>query len=352
MRIDCDIHPALPSLTALLPYLDAYWQDQVVSRGIDRQALDLTCYPPRAPLTARPDWRPAAGLPGASLDALREHVLDRYDIQIGILNLVHGLLAFHSDDLCAALCRAANDWLAAEWLDREPRLRASILVPMESPALAVAEIERRAADQRFVQVLLLVQGEAPWGRRQHWPIYATAEKHGLAVGIHAGSLFRHPPSSVGWHSYFAEDYVLQSQAFESALLSLLTEGVFQQHPGLKVVLIESGVTWLPGFLTRINKTWRGMRPEVPWMNEKPAETVRRHVRLTAQPLDAPADPAVLGAVLEQLGSDDMLLLATDYPHWQFDGDAVLPEGIPVRMAAGLFAANAMATYPRLAETLA
>ena len=109
--------------------------------------------------------------------------------------------ATFSEDLGAAMARAVNDWIAREWLDRDPRLRASIVVPQQNAELAVEEIERCAADQRFVQVLLLVSGELPLGRRQNWPIYAAAERHGLPIGIHAGSTYRHPNTPVGWPSY-------------------------------------------------------------------------------------------------------------------------------------------------------
>ena len=68
--------------------------------------------------------------------------------------------------------------------------------------------------------------------------------------------------------------------------------------------------------------------EVPWVDRSPAEIVREHVRLTVQPFDAPPDRDQLMALLEQIGSEDMLLFATDFPHWQFDGDAVLPGGLP------------------------
>ncbi len=37
--IDCDVHPAVPGMAALLPYLDEYWREQVTVRGID--GLDL-----------------------------------------------------------------------------------------------------------------------------------------------------------------------------------------------------------------------------------------------------------------------------------------------------------------------
>ncbi|MFL6825008.1 MAG: amidohydrolase, partial [Bradyrhizobium sp.] len=27
--VDCDVHPAVPHLTTLLPYMNDYWRDQV-----------------------------------------------------------------------------------------------------------------------------------------------------------------------------------------------------------------------------------------------------------------------------------------------------------------------------------
>ena len=109
-----------------------------------------------------------------------------------------------------------NDWIAAEWLDRDPRLRASIVVPTQNVELAVEEIERCAADRRFVQVLLLAMGEHAAGPRHYWPIYAAAEKHGLPIGIHAGCAYRHPLTSLGWPTYYIEDYVGQAQALPGA----------------------------------------------------------------------------------------------------------------------------------------
>ncbi len=39
----------------------------------------------------------------------------------------------------AAFCRALNGWIAAEWLGRDSRLRASIVVPMLNAELAVED---------------------------------------------------------------------------------------------------------------------------------------------------------------------------------------------------------------------
>jgi predicted TIM-barrel fold metal-dependent hydrolase len=348
--IDCDVHPATPPTPALLPYLDEYWRDQFVNRHIDRYTFVLTSYPPNSPLSARPDWRFANGAPGGDLAMIRAQALDPFGTRFAICNMLHGAVALFNEDMAAALCRALNDWVVRELLDREPRLRASILVPLHNTELAVAEIERVAADRRFVQVLIYVMGEVLLGRRIFWPIFAAAEKLGLPVGIHAGGTYHHAPTASGWPSYRVEDYVAQSAAFEAQLLSLLTEGVFQKFPELKVVLLESGFTWLPHLMWRANKTWRGVRPEVPWIDLPPADIIRERVRVTLQPVDAPAgDPQALRRTLEHMGSDRMLLFATDYPHWHFDGDEVLPDGLPEESIRRLALDNALDTYPRLRE---
>lgn len=141
-----------------------------------------------------------------------------------------------------AMARAMNDWIAREWLDRDPRLRASIVVPQQNADLAVEEIERIAKDKCFLQVLLLVGSEVTLGRRQNWPIYAAAERLGLTIGIHAGSTFRNPTTPIGRPSSFTEQYVNQATAFQSRLTSLITEAVFAKFPDLTVLLMESGVS--------------------------------------------------------------------------------------------------------------
>ena len=249
-----------------------------------------------------------------------------------------------SEDMADAFCRALNDWLVKEWLDKDARLRGSIVIPMQSVEKSVAEIERCAKDQRFVQVLMLVMGDMPLGKRAYWPIYAAAERLGLPIGIHAGSAYHNPPTSVGWGSYHIEDYVAQAQAFQTQLTSLIVEGVFARHPNLKMVMLESGFTWLPSYLWRLHKFWRGVRMETPWVDRAPLEIVRSNIRFSLQPVDAPPDPATLNRLFDHMQSDELLLFSTDYPHWQFDGDEVLPEGISPDLVRKIMIDNPHATY--------
>jgi predicted TIM-barrel fold metal-dependent hydrolase len=342
LAIDCDVHPAVPGVAALLPYLDDHWRNSVVERGID--SLDSISYPPNAPLTARADFRDAAGGAGGDAAALSRQVLDHWGAGVAILNCLYGVQAVFNEDMAAGFARAVNTWVAKEWLDREPRLRASIVVPLQNVEHAVDEIEHWAADKRFVQVLVLAMGEAPLGRRSFWPVFAAAERHGLPIGIHAGSSYRHPVTALGWPTYYVEDYASQSQGFQSQTASLITEGVFTKFPGLKVVLIESGVTWAPAFLWRFSKFWRGLRTEVPWVDRPPAEIFRDHFRMTIQPFDAPDTGDEIARAIEHLRSDEILLYASDYPHWQFDGDEVMPRGIPDGLRRKIMVENPKATY--------
>jgi predicted TIM-barrel fold metal-dependent hydrolase len=347
--IDCDIHPGVPGIKTLLPYMDDHWRDAFILRGMDN--FDLASYPPGAPISCRPDWRPPQGKPGTLLPLMQSQALDHFGTRFAICNTLYGGQAAVSETMGAAMCTAINDWIEAEWLARDARLCSSIVVPAQSPELSVAEIERKAGNKRFVQVLMPAAAEILYGKRYYWPVYEIAQHYDLPIGLHAGSMYRHALTPNGWPSYYLQDYVSQSQVFEDQLLSLVSQGVFEQFPKLCVVLIESGVTWLPHFLWRAIKTWHGVRAEAPWVKRSPADYIRDHIRMTIQPIDAP-DAEAVEKIIEEIGDDRMLLFATDYPHWQFEGDAVLPPGIPPALVRRIMVDNPLETYPRLKESVA
>jgi hypothetical protein len=282
---------------------------------------------------------------------MQRHALDAFGIGLAICNPLTGGQVAVSETMGAAICSAVNDWIVEHWLNQDTRLRASIVVPPQAPMLAVEEIERLAGDRRFVQVLMPAACEMMLGRSYYWPIYEAAAKYDLPIGLHAGSMYRYAPTSTGWPSHFLHDYVANSQLFEDQLLSLISNGVFNRYPHLRFVLIESGVTWLPGFIWRAVKTWRGVRAEVPWVKRSPAEIIRENVRLTVQPIDAPGDSNVFDRIIEMIDSDNMLLFSSDYPHWQFEGDAVLPPGLSPTLLQRIRVDNPLETYPRLKETV-
>jgi hypothetical protein len=91
---------------------------------------------------------------------------------------------------------------------------------------------------------------------------------------------------------------------------------------------------------------------VPWVADPPATIVRERVRLTLQPFDGPPEPATINRLMKHIGSDELLLFSTDYPHWQFEGTDAIPAGLDPAIARKIMVDNPLQAYPRLRETVA
>lgn len=341
--IDCDIHNEIPTLKTLLPYLPVHWQDYInESAFIGPDAND---YPKNAPTTARPGSRPASGPPGSDLALMREQVLDAWDVDYGILTNAYWVQSVHLEDFAADLATAINQWQSDEWLDKEARLRASLVVSSQNPVLAAREIERYAGHAGFVQVIMPVRSLIPYGKRYYDPIYEAATRNGLAIGIHYGGAPGHAPTPTGWPSTYVEEYAGMAQVFQSQVMSLIFEGVFDRFPDMRVALIEGGFTWMPSLMWRMDKEWKGLRHNTPWVKQTPSAYIRQHIRMTVQPVNAPPQQEYLLHILEQLESDEMLMFSTDYPHWHFDRDEdAWPVTLPAAAMEKLMAGNARSFY--------
>jgi predicted TIM-barrel fold metal-dependent hydrolase len=342
--IDVDIHCRVPSHTALFPYLAEHWREYITTSSF-RGPTD-TSYPNGAPTTVAPQLaRPDGKVPGGSLAEIQRDVLDAFNVEVGILNCDYAIDSLHNPDTAAAMASAVNDWLIHEWLDVESRLRASLLVSARIPEMAAAEIDRVGSHPGFVQVFLPVRSEAPYGNRRYLPIFEAAARNNLVVSLQFGGAPGNPPTGTGWPSYYVEEYVGMSHIFQSQILNLIVEGVFDRFPTLKMAMIEGGWTWLPSLMWRIDKDWKGLRRETPWNTMLPSEYIRERMRFSLQPLDAGPDPRHMLQVVEELGSDDLLMFSTDYPHWHFNSpdEAVIP-GLPEALRRKILSENARALY--------
>jgi predicted TIM-barrel fold metal-dependent hydrolase len=99
-----------------------------------------------------------------------------------------------------------------------------------------------------------------------------------------------------------------------------------------VAFLESGFTWLPAHLWRMDKEWKNLRRLVPWVRRPPSDYVREHLRIGIQPLDAPPTAAQMLQIVDQLGSDDLLMYTSDFPHRHlFDAGEKLLDLVPQSM---------------------
>jgi uncharacterized protein len=319
--IDCDVHPLPKDSKSLNPYLARRWQEHSEQFGthLRQPFINTTQYPRTAPLICRRDaWPPAGGPPGSDLAFMQQQHLDPFHILKAILIPLFGNVASErNQDFARALATAHNDWQVAEWLDRDARLRASLVVTQDDPVAAAKEIERVARDGRFVQIMLAPRSSEPLGRQRYWPIYEAAQAHDLPLGIHSYGIGGHASTGGGWPSFYMEEHYATTMGGPAVMSSMVMEGVFEKFPALKVVLVEIGFAWVPSFAWRLDRLWERLGNEVPHLTRPPSDYIRKNFWYTTQPMEEPAKPEALRHCFDWLGWD-RLLFSTDYPHWDQD----------------------------------
>lgn len=352
--IDSDVHHVLQNFRQLFPYLSAKIRHRIEPamgpKANDRNGFRM---PRRAYFhpysTSRGDTVEEDGTQHASVPQLvKADLLDRYDIAYAILlgNDALALSGIPDPDLAAGIATAYNDWSIDVWLNYDPRFKLSIVVAPQDPIQAVQEIERLGEHPGVVQVFV-PQMDLLLGKRHYWPIYEAAQRYGLPVVFHVGSEsagINGPQVAIGAPTYYIE---VQSGVISIGInnvISLVCEGVFEQFPRLKVVFLEYGWTWIPGLMWRLDREWKSLRAEVPWLKRPPREYILEHMRFGLQPLEDEMPLAHLHQTLEMMSAERILLFATDYPHWDFDDPSYVAQRIPKHMRQRILIDNARELY--------
>ena len=360
--IDCDVHPIMRGgMADLRPYLSRPAQRRL---GLDqrrslstigtREAVSV----PRNMLyvntsgVLRDDARaPDGSAPGVDPAFTAQQLLDGNGIDRAVLigGEVLGLGAMPDPDAAAMISSAYNDWLAATWLAADNRYRGYLVVGPQDPVLAAGEIRRAAQDERFVGVFLPLTNIL-MGQRHYYPIYDAAAEIGLPVAVHPNSgegIFRtSPPMAGGTPTYYVEWHSGLSQIFQANVISLICHGVFERFPGLRVIITEGGLAWVPDVMWRLDKNVKGLRDEVPWMKRLPSEYLVDHVRFTTQPMPEPRRRSHLHTLLEIVRAERTLMFSSDYPHWDFDDPRHVLTTLPAEIGDRVKAQNAIETYGR------
>lgn len=322
--IDCDVHITWRTLDELAAHLPRVWQSRLrAGRGTPR--IQPAFYVPGCGFH-KEAASATGGPPGSDPETLARDWLDGHGIAYAVLNHpdMPVVSTWGDADYPRDLARAYNDWLIERWLARDRRFLGSMVVATQDPAAAAAEIERAGAHPQVVQVLLASGTRLPYGAPYYHPIYKAAARRGLHVAIHTGTEglgTSNPPTSAGWPTYAIEWRACQPQNLAAHLVSLVTEGIFVRHPELTLVLLEGGAAWLPQLLWRLDKNFKPMRSECPWLTELPSAYILRHVRFGTQGIERPADPAdaeQLWTYLRMMEGERTLVYASGYPSWDME----------------------------------
>jgi uncharacterized protein len=97
----------------------------------------------------------------------------------------------------------------------------------------------------------------------------------------------------------------------------VVNGLPERFPKLKVMWIESGLTWAYSLMQRLDHSYLMRTSDCPQLKRKPSEYMRE-MYYSTQPMEMPDDKTLLEATFKQIKADTQLLGSSDYPHWDFD----------------------------------
>jgi predicted TIM-barrel fold metal-dependent hydrolase len=356
-RIDACVQHRWATQDVLMEYMSRGWQEylnqpkRLPGTGVNEPPIQvIPQFPYHRPggdklPDASEDGTPA----GSSLATLQSQVLDRQAVTRAVLthDIGRNIPVAPNTHLARELARAANDYTIDRWLAQDDRLSSLILVPNQTPAAAVAEIERLGGDSRMVGVLMGANGLArPFGHPAYHEIYRAAAEWELPIVITAGAdapaeALTHS-SAGGLVATYAEYHIFQPQSLMTHIVSMIVQGVFAKFPDLKVLLAGGGVGWVPSLFWRFDTEYIAYRREAPWLKRTPTELLHNNIRVTTYPLDAPGRREQLLRLLTAFGGmEDLLIYGGGYPNWDADSVADVQTALPEEWHEKVFADNAL-----------
>jgi predicted TIM-barrel fold metal-dependent hydrolase len=352
--IDSDCHHAY-SPNELVDYFSQQWRDDYVLASGDGRFGRLfapafpSAYPPYGTNKRLDSFPPNGGMPGTDLGTLQRQVLNEAEDYRAVLTYDIG----HENGavnpyFAVEICRAMNDWTVDRWLSgADERIYGSILVPGELPDEAAKEIRRLAKHPRMVQVLMVAGLGKPFGHPLYDPVHEAAAEAGLPISIHSGSdLYTQTMQQAagGLPQSRFETFVAVPQSGQHSLLSFFQHATFTKFPDLRLLITESGFSWVPSVVWKLDRNYHLLRRENPLVNELPSETLRRHVKFTTQPIDFVDRDAYIALLESFEGMSDLLCYASDYPHWDTDSVSHTASRLPESWHSRVFCDNAVDLY--------
>jgi 5-carboxyvanillate decarboxylase len=202
----------------------------------------------------------------------------------------------------------ANDALAQAVKKHPDRFVGLAALPAQVPSAAADELERTVRELGFRGALINshVRGGEYLDDKKYWPIFKKAEALGVPVYLHP-----RVPSPQMLAPYATYGYTLAGStlgfAAETSLhaMRLIMSGVFDAHPGLKIILGHLGES-LPFWLDRMDRHYGGKVA----IARKPSQYLKDNFIVTLSGM--PFEPAFM-CVYMALGGDH-ILFASDYPY--------------------------------------
>lgn len=232
----------------------------------------------------------------------RLQMMDEARVDMHVLSLTQPMVYWAPAAFGEKLAQVYNDGLAEAHLRHPQRLLGLATLPIQAPALAVAEA-RRAAKLPGIRGVYIATHimDRNLDEADFWPVYACCEELGLPI-------FLHPVNPVGadrMRKYHLRNLIGNPTDTAIAAASLIFGGVLDRFPQLEVVLPHAGGS-LPALIGRWNHG-ATVRKELAHLKQPPSAYLRRfHYDTIIH------DDELLTNLIAQVGAD-RIMMGSDCP---------------------------------------
>lgn len=221
-------------------------------------------------------------------------------------------------DALYATFEAFNRWVADDWgFHHDERIYSAALISLLDERQAVAEVRRvaelgcRLICLRAAPILTPSGGRSP-GDPIYDELWSTIADAGIVVGIHSGDS-GYDRYAVDWGAS-AEMEAFRADPFKRVMIghrpifdflaAMITRGLFERHPGVRVATIESGSSWVPELVHGLTKTYKQIPQLFPG---DPIAAFRRNIWVS------PFFEDNIRGLVDYVDLDH-LLMGSDWPH--------------------------------------
>jgi predicted TIM-barrel fold metal-dependent hydrolase len=220
----------------------------------------------------------------------------------------------------------------ADFCGADDRLLGVAIIPLDEPALAIAELDVAiAAGLKAVWVPHRPPADRSPGHLDFDPFWARLAESGTPFLLHVGGAplqqarawMNNGKGPVkdwmgGGENLRSKDIAILHQGPETFISMMLIDGVFERFPALRGASVELGAGWVPSLLTRLDwvaRNWiRADKNQTPF-SRKPSEMLAQQMAFTPFVFED------VGVLIDQ-SSAGLYLFSSDYPHVEGGRDPI------------------------------
>lgn len=265
----------------------------------------------------RIDWDPVAATDAEAYEEkMAEFGVDTTIYSPGLAFQLYMIPAAHKRVL---YMRAMNEYTNDRFARGDGTHYGKIVIVPDHPEESAEEIRKWGDDDGFVAIFTGSHMEFGFGHERYEPVFEAAEEVGLPIIMHGDSTEQEqfPLGQLKSHTFLEHHTVCHPMAHMRNAVQLIGQEIPERYD-VKFGFWEAGQSWCQLVMNRMDREFVERPNDAPGLSKLPSEYFREDFYFSTQPLEEFHDPAHFGQFLETNGLEDQLLLATDWPHMDFD----------------------------------